>query len=76
MSRTQLTILQTCISAIAIRHLAIGHAAVTDIDQLRAPMAAVISGLADQMRELERYKAKYGPLHTAVESSEGEFEVV
>lgn len=53
---------QTCISTLATRHLAIGHCDLQDLDQLRAPMKDVLGGLAEQLRELQRYKARFGEL--------------
>ncbi|ESZ93410.1 adenylate cyclase [Sclerotinia borealis F-4128] len=72
----QVSRIETCISAIATRHLAIGRAAISDLDQLRAPMAVIMEGLAAQMRELERYKALYGALDPVGNEPEDEFEVV
>ncbi|QSZ32599.1 hypothetical protein DSL72_002178 [Monilinia vaccinii-corymbosi] len=72
----QVSRIETCISAIATRHLAIGQATITDFDQLRAPMGVILEGLAAQMRELERYRAKHGPLDSPIEEYDDEFEVV
>jgi len=47
---------------IATRHLAIGKCTLYDLAQLRAPMNDILSGLEEQLRELNRYKAKYGKL--------------
>lgn len=40
-----------------------GKTTLTDLAQLRAPMDDILSGLADQLQELARYKAKYGELN-------------
>ena len=53
---------QTCISSLATRHLAIGQCALSDLNQLRAPMDEVLDGLAAQLKELQRYKTRFGEL--------------
>lgn len=45
-----------------MRHLAIGGGALRELNQLRAPMAAVFDYFLKQKEELERYKQKYGEL--------------
>ncbi|KAI9651092.1 hypothetical protein NHQ30_001129 [Ciborinia camelliae] len=72
----QVSRIETCITAIATRHLAIGQATISDLDQLRAPMAVIMETLAAQMRELERYKSRYGALDPEIDEYEDEFEVV
>ena len=44
-----------------------GH--IKQLEDLRAPMAVILGHVANQMAELERYKAKYGPLESS--SDEG-----
>jgi adenylate cyclase len=39
-----------------------GSGDITDLEQLRAPMNDVFSGLAEQLKELQRYKARFGEL--------------
>lgn len=46
-----------------MRHLALGGGPITDIDDLRAPMADVLTSLAEQLAELQRYKARFGDLY-------------
>jgi len=53
---------QTCISTLLTRHLWIGKQDLYSLDQLRAPMDDVLGGLTEQLKELERYKQKFGPL--------------
>ncbi|KAF7945311.1 hypothetical protein EAE96_010087 [Botrytis aclada] len=73
----QVSRIETCITAIATRHLALGQIAISDLDQLRAPMADVMEGLAADLRELQQYRAKYGPLEPpSVYESEDDFETV
>lgn len=45
-----------------MRHLAIGGGTLRELNQLRAPMAAVFDYFLKQKEELERYKQKYGEL--------------
>ncbi|PQE29003.1 adenylate cyclase protein [Rutstroemia sp. NJR-2017a BBW] len=75
----QVSRIETCVSTIATRHLAIGQSTISDLDQLRAPMGLVLENLADQLKELQRYKAMFGPLD-AIEDTEddsnNEFEIV
>lgn len=53
---------QTCISTLTMRHLAVGSGPLTQLDDLRAPMSDVIGRFADQLEELRRYKARFGEL--------------
>jgi adenylate cyclase len=52
-----------------MRHLAIGGGALRELNQLRAPMAAVFDYFLKQKEELERYKQKYGELSDAEPSN-------
>lgn len=45
-----------------MRHLAIGGSTLRELNQLRAPMAAVFEFFLKQKEELDRYKEKYGPI--------------
>lgn len=68
---------QTCITTLAVRHLAMGGGTITQLNDLRAPMASIMSGLAAQLAELQRYKAVFGDLGAAaspglVESPDGD----
>ncbi|CAG8960584.1 hypothetical protein HYFRA_00013407 [Hymenoscyphus fraxineus] len=58
----QVSRIETCISALATRHLAAGCPPIHSLDQLRAPMADVLEGLGAQLTLLQQYKAKYGDL--------------
>ncbi|KAH8676841.1 adenylate cyclase [Tricladium varicosporioides] len=58
----QVSRIETCISTLATRHLAIGQCPLTDLDQLRAPMEDVLGGLVAQLKELQKYKARFGEL--------------
>ncbi|KAI0523772.1 protein phosphatase 2C [Xylaria bambusicola] len=58
----QVSRIETCVSTLALRHAAMGGGHIKQLEDLRAPMAAILSHVSKQMAELERYKAKYGPL--------------
>lgn len=45
-----------------MRHIATGRAQLNHLEDLRAPMSEILDGLASQLAELERYKAKFGLL--------------
>lgn len=55
-----------------MRHLAIGGGQFNQLDDLRTPMTVILDNLAVQLAELERYKAKYGPLAEETECSVSE----
>lgn len=46
-----------------MRHLALGGGSITKIDDLRAPMSDVLTSLAEQLAELQQYKARFGDLY-------------
>ncbi|KAJ2984916.1 hypothetical protein NUW58_g5812 [Xylaria curta] len=58
----QVSRIETCISTLYLRHAAVGGGPIKQLEDLRAPMAAVFSHFTEQLAELERYRAKYGPL--------------
>ncbi|TFB03855.1 hypothetical protein CCMA1212_003608 [Trichoderma ghanense] len=58
----QVSRIETCVSTLTMRHLAIGGGTLRELNQLRAPMAAVFDYFLKQKEELERYKQKYGEL--------------
>ncbi|KAI1813319.1 protein phosphatase 2C [Poronia punctata] len=64
----QVSRIETCVSTLALRHTAVGGGRIKQLEDLRAPMSVILGHVARQMAELEKYKAKYGPL----ESSEDE----
>lgn len=59
-----------------MRHLAAGNGPITHLDDLRAPMADILDSLAEQLAELQRYKAQFGELddHSIEEVSGSETE--
>ncbi|KAH9998045.1 protein phosphatase 2C [Xylariaceae sp. FL0662B] len=64
----QVSRIETCVSTLAMRHIAIGGGQITQLEDLRTPMAVVLDNLTVQLAELEKYKAKYGALDTDSES--------
>ncbi|PBP26979.1 adenylate cyclase [Diplocarpon rosae] len=58
----QVSRIETCISTLATRHLAVGKVALTDLNQLRGSMEDVMGSLESQLKELARYKAHFGDL--------------
>ncbi|KAI1756579.1 protein phosphatase 2C [Xylaria castorea] len=64
----QVSRIETCVSTLALRHAAMGGGHIKQLEDLRAPMAVILGHVTQQMTELEKYRAKYGPL----ESSEDE----
>ncbi|KAI0021504.1 protein phosphatase 2C [Xylariomycetidae sp. FL0641] len=58
----QVSRIETCVTTLAMRHIAMGGGPIHQLEDLRTPMSVILDDLATQMTELERYKAKYGPL--------------
>jgi len=53
-----------------MRHIAIGSGPITHLGDLRAPMATVLSGVAAQLAELQRYKERFGELNDNINGAE------
>ncbi|KAI0147979.1 adenylate cyclase [Hypoxylon sp. NC0597] len=66
----QVSRIETCVSTLTMRHIAIGGGKITSLDDLRTPMNVILDNLAIQLAELERYKAKYGELSSDSEDEE------
>lgn len=45
-----------------MRYLATGGGTLRELNQLRAPMSQIFEIFAQQRRELERYRERFGPL--------------
>ncbi|KAM4059472.1 protein phosphatase 2C domain-containing protein [Hirsutella rhossiliensis] len=58
----QVSRIEMCASTLAMRHLAVGSGALRELDELRAPMDAVIDFFVQQKRELDLYRKRYGAL--------------
>ncbi|KAK6842693.1 adenylate cyclase [Apiospora arundinis] len=58
----QVSRIETCVTTLSVRHIAAGGGTITKLDDLRTPMPEVLDDLAKQLKLLEMYKAKYGPL--------------
>ncbi|KAF4975321.1 hypothetical protein FZEAL_7886 [Fusarium zealandicum] len=65
----QVSRIETCISTLAMRHLAVGGGTIKELEELRGPMSAVLDHFMSQHNELERYKKQFGQL-PAPESSD------
>ncbi|KAK0632139.1 adenyl cyclase [Immersiella caudata] len=58
----QVSRVETCISTLTMRHIAIGGGPIAQLSDLRAPMTDILKAFMSQLTELHQYKAKYGPL--------------
>ncbi|KXJ95996.1 protein phosphatase 2C [Microdochium bolleyi] len=58
----QVSRIETCVTTLSMRHIVTGRGQLSQLDDLRAPMSEILDGLASSLAELERYKAKFGPL--------------
>ncbi|KAH8814956.1 adenylate cyclase [Xylogone sp. PMI_703] len=58
----QVSRIESAVTTLVTRHMAIGRAPLTDLDQLRGPMGDVLSSISAQLNELQRYKQLYGDL--------------
>ncbi|UNI15108.1 Adenylate cyclase [Purpureocillium takamizusanense] len=58
----QVSRIETCVSTLAMRHIAIGGGVLRELNDLRAPMASVLDFFANQQKELEQYRKMYGAL--------------
>ncbi|KOS22493.1 Adenylate cyclase [Escovopsis weberi] len=58
----QVTRIETCVSTLKLRHIAIGGGVIQELNQLQTPMAAIFDLLMNQQQELERYRRRYGDL--------------
>ncbi|KAL7629573.1 hypothetical protein AAE478_001094 [Parahypoxylon ruwenzoriense] len=67
----QVSRIETCISTLTMRHMAMGGGQITSLEDLRTPMSDVFDLLAAHLSELERYKTKYGDLATTDSESGG-----
>ncbi|KAF4470048.1 adenylate cyclase [Fusarium albosuccineum] len=70
----QVSRIETCISTLAMRHLAIGGGTIKELDELRGPMAAILDHFMSQQKELERYKRKFGELPSPESSDDDDME--
>ncbi|OAQ91632.1 adenylate cyclase [Purpureocillium lilacinum] len=58
----QVSRIETCVSTLAMRHIAIGGGVLRELNDLRAPMASVLDFFVNQQKELEQYRKMYGAL--------------
>ncbi|KAJ2906050.1 adenylate cyclase [Zalerion maritima] len=66
--------IETCVSTLALRHMAMGKGPISELNDLRAPMAAILDAFSSQMDELQRYRNMYGPIQdvSCQENEDGE----
>ncbi|KAM0332115.1 hypothetical protein ACHAQA_002387 [Verticillium albo-atrum] len=67
----QVSRVETCTTTLALRHMANGKAPIGQLNDLRGPITDVLAQVAEQMAELQRYKAQFGELQSASEAEEG-----
>ncbi|TWU78415.1 cysteinyl-tRNA synthetase [Metarhizium rileyi] len=67
----QVSRIETCVSTLTMRHLAVGQPVVKELNDLRGPMAVVLDYFVKQQRQLARYKDLYGELPPADDVGEG-----
>ncbi|KAI0385929.1 adenylate cyclase [Hypomontagnella monticulosa] len=68
----QVSRIETCVSTLTMRHIAMGSGKISSLEDLRTPMSVILDNLAVQLAELERYKAKYGELNADSEGYESD----
>ncbi|KAM0340985.1 hypothetical protein ACHAPU_010217 [Fusarium lateritium] len=66
----QVSRIETCISTLAMRHLAIGSGTIKELEDLKGPMSDILDQFMAQANELARYKKKYGELPSPGSSEE------
>ncbi|KAL2207233.1 PP2C-domain-containing protein [Sarocladium strictum] len=69
----QISRIETCISTLAMRHMATGSGVLRELNDLRAPMASVLDHFAKEQKKLAKYRARYGDI-SSDESSDSEDE--
>ncbi|KPM39952.1 Adenylate cyclase [Neonectria ditissima] len=68
----QVSRIETCISTLAMRHLAVGGGTFSLLEELGGPMSSVLDHFLTQHKQLERYTKKYGKLPSISSGSEDE----
>lgn len=56
------TRVEASVSTLEMRHIAMDRGPITELDDLRAPMASILDSVAAQLEELKLYKARFGEL--------------
>ncbi|OBS27329.1 hypothetical protein FPOA_01272 [Fusarium poae] len=64
----QVARIETCISTLAMRHIAIGGGTIKELEDLHGPMSAILDQFMAQNRELKRYRRRYGALPNPMSS--------
>ena len=66
--------MQTCVTTLTLRHMAIGNGPIRTLNDLRAPISEVLTMFQSQMVELQRYRARFGYMEDMEEGSDTEQE--
>ncbi|PKS06341.1 hypothetical protein jhhlp_007089 [Lomentospora prolificans] len=61
----QVSRVETCVNTLAMRHLIVGGGPIKQLEDLQGGFPTMINNLEEQLLELQRYRAKYGPLEKA-----------
>ncbi|KAK8924732.1 Adenylate cyclase [Metarhizium anisopliae] len=67
----QVTRIETCVSTLVMRHLALGQPIIKELNDLRGPMSLVLDYFVKQQQELARYKQFYGDMPPEGDASGG-----
>ncbi|KAH8905327.1 adenylate cyclase [Coniochaeta sp. PMI_546] len=70
----QVSRIETCTTALAVRLMAHGDKPVAQLNDLRGPMGKKLNKIQRQLRELQRYKEMFGSLSSSDEDSDTERE--
>ncbi|KAJ0160901.1 Adenylate cyclase, partial [Colletotrichum tanaceti] len=68
----QVSRIETCVTSLSLRHIAIDNAPLEQLEDMRGPMSDILDQVAKQMTELARYKALYGELDEPEDGSDTE----
>ncbi|EFW99531.1 adenylate cyclase [Grosmannia clavigera kw1407] len=58
----QVSRIETCVTTLTLRHMAIGGGPIGRLDDLRGPMADVFASFQHQLAELQQYRTRYGSI--------------
>ncbi|PHH70422.1 hypothetical protein CDD80_6019 [Ophiocordyceps camponoti-rufipedis] len=70
----QVSRIETCISTLAMRHLAVGGGPLKELADLRAPMDSILEFFVQQKKELDLYRKTFGSLHRTDDAAAAEVE--
>jgi len=70
----QVSRIETCVTTLSLRHMALGGGRIHQLEDLRAPIATILNLFQQQLAELGRYKARFGEIEELEEGSDTEQE--